>query len=82
MLYLAVKASLSGVIIAVISEVARRSPTLDAHIVSLPLVSILGTFGRGMIPATRNRSPRTRDHLGAGEIRSDIVMQCKNLCAM
>ena len=42
MLYLAVKAALSGVIIAVVSEVARRSPTLGALIVSLPLVSILG----------------------------------------
>src|SRR5262249_9110128 len=42
MLYLAVKATLSGVIIAVVSEVARRSPTLGALIVSLPLVSILG----------------------------------------
>jgi hypothetical protein len=42
MFYLAVKATLSGVIIAVVSEVARRSPTLGALIVSLPLVSILG----------------------------------------
>ena len=42
MLYLAIKAALSGTIIAVVSEVARRSPTLGALIVSLPLVSILG----------------------------------------
>ncbi len=42
MLYLSIKAALSGVIIAVVSEVARRSPTLGALIVSLPLVSILG----------------------------------------
>ena len=42
MLYLAVKAALSGVIIAVVSEVARRTPTLGALIVSLPLVSLLG----------------------------------------
>ncbi len=42
MLYLAVKAALSGVIIAVVSEVARRQPALGALIVSLPLVSILG----------------------------------------
>jgi hypothetical protein len=41
-LYLSIKAALSGVIIAVVSEVARRSPTLGALIVSLPLVSILG----------------------------------------
>jgi hypothetical protein len=42
MLYLAVKAALSGIVIAVVSEVARRSPILGALIVSLPLVSILG----------------------------------------
>jgi hypothetical protein len=41
MLYLAIKAGLSGIIIAVVSEVARRSPTLGALIVSLPLVSLL-----------------------------------------
>lgn len=42
MLYLAVKAAISGVIIAIVSEVARRQPALGALIVSLPLVSILG----------------------------------------
>ncbi|HZP69047.1 MAG TPA: DUF3147 family protein [Pseudolabrys sp.] len=42
MLYLVIKAALSGIIIAIVSEVARRSPTLGALIVSLPLVSILG----------------------------------------
>jgi len=42
MLYLAVKAALSGVIIATVSEVARRQPGLGALIVSLPLVSLLG----------------------------------------
>jgi hypothetical protein len=42
MLYLAVKAALSGIVIAVVSEVARRSLILGALIVSLPLVSILG----------------------------------------
>ena len=42
MLYLAIKAALSGIIIAIVSEVARRSPAWGALIVSLPLVSILG----------------------------------------
>jgi hypothetical protein len=42
MLYLAIKAGISGVIIAVVSEVARRSPALGALVVSLPLLSILG----------------------------------------
>ena len=42
MTYLIVKALLSGLIIAVVSETARRAPGLGALIVSLPLVSILG----------------------------------------
>lgn len=37
-----IKAVLSGIIVAVVSEVARRSPGLGALIVSLPMVSILG----------------------------------------
>jgi hypothetical protein len=41
MLYLAIKAALSGVIIAAASETARRSPALGALIVSLPLTSLL-----------------------------------------
>ncbi len=42
MLYLAVKALISGIIIAIVSEVAKRSPGLGALIASLPLVSVLG----------------------------------------
>jgi hypothetical protein len=42
MLYLIVKCALSGIIIAVVSEVAKRSPAFGALIVSLPLVSLLG----------------------------------------
>jgi len=42
MLYLAVKAALSGIIIAIVSEVARRNPGWGALIASLPLISILG----------------------------------------
>ena len=41
MFYLLIKAALSGVIIAVASEVARRWPGWGALIVSLPLVSVL-----------------------------------------
>jgi hypothetical protein len=40
-LYLLIKAALSGVIIAIASEVARRWPGWGALIVSLPLVSVL-----------------------------------------
>ena len=42
MLYLAIKAALSGIIIAIVSEVARRNPGWGALIASLPLISILG----------------------------------------
>ena len=41
MTYLIVKALISGVIMAIVSEVAKRSPGLGALIASLPLVSIL-----------------------------------------
>ncbi|HZM35696.1 MAG TPA: DUF3147 family protein [Burkholderiales bacterium] len=41
MLYLALKGLLSGAIVLIVSEVAKRSPALGALIVSLPLVSIL-----------------------------------------
>src|SRR4051795_8210753 len=42
MLYLAVKAVISGVIIAIVSQVAKRYPGFGALIASLPLVSVLG----------------------------------------
>lgn len=42
MLYLAIKAALSGILIAVISEVAKRYPGFGGLIASLPLVSVLG----------------------------------------
>jgi hypothetical protein len=41
MLYLVVKALLSGAIVAAVSEIARRSPGVGALVVSLPLVSLL-----------------------------------------
>ncbi len=42
MAYLLLKAALSGLIIAIVSEVARRAPGLGALIASLPLISVLG----------------------------------------
>lgn len=42
MAYLLIKAALSGIIIAIVSEVSRRQPGLGALIASLPLVSLLG----------------------------------------
>lgn len=40
--YWAVKALISGIIVATVSEVARRYPAGGALIASLPMVSILG----------------------------------------
>jgi hypothetical protein len=42
MLYLALKGLLSGALVLIVSELAKRSPALGALIVSLPLVSLLG----------------------------------------
>ena len=42
MLYLALKAAISGVLIAIASTLARRYPGFGALIASLPLVSVLG----------------------------------------
>jgi protein-S-isoprenylcysteine O-methyltransferase Ste14 len=42
MTYLFIKAAISGVLIAVASEVARKWPGFGALIASLPLVSVLG----------------------------------------
>ena len=44
MLYLAIKAAISGVIVAIVSEVAKRYPGFGALIASLPLVSVLGVM--------------------------------------
>lgn len=40
--YLLVKSALSGIIVMLVSEVARKSPGLGGLIASLPLVSVLG----------------------------------------
>jgi hypothetical protein len=42
MLYLVVKAAISGLVIAAVSVIARRSPGFGALVASLPLVSVLG----------------------------------------
>ena len=44
MIYLIAKAALSGLIIAVVSEFAKRSPAFGALVVSLPLLSILAVI--------------------------------------
>jgi len=42
MWWLAIKAAISGVIIAAVSEIAKRYPGFGALVASLPLVSVLG----------------------------------------
>lgn len=42
MLYLTLKAALSGVIVATVSQIAKRYPGLGGLVASLPLVSVLG----------------------------------------
>ena len=42
MLYLLIKAAVSGIIVAAVSEVSKRYPGLGGLIASLPLVSVLG----------------------------------------
>jgi hypothetical protein len=42
MIYLIIKAAISGAIVAIVSEVAKRYPGFGALIASLPLVSVLG----------------------------------------
>lgn len=42
MLYLTIKAIISGILIALVSTIAKRYPGFGALIASLPLVSVLG----------------------------------------
>lgn len=42
MLYLLVKALISGAVVAAVSEIAKRYPGLGGLVASLPLVSVLG----------------------------------------
>ncbi|MHB8283674.1 MAG: DUF3147 family protein [Caulobacteraceae bacterium] len=42
MLYLILKALISGAIVAAVSEIAKRYPGLGGLVASLPLVSVLG----------------------------------------
>lgn len=44
MLYVVVKAAISGILVATVSETAKRSPAFGALVASLPLVSILAVI--------------------------------------
>ena len=62
MLYLAIKALISGVIVATVSEVAKRYPGLGALIASLPLVSVLGMI---WLWTEKPDAANMADHAGA-----------------
>ncbi|MBI1407792.1 MAG: hypothetical protein GC145_16890 [Caulobacter sp.] len=42
MIYLLIKAAISGVLVALVSDVAKRYPGVGGLIASLPLISVLG----------------------------------------
>jgi hypothetical protein len=44
MFYLAIKAALSGILAASVSEIAKRSPAFGALVASLPLISIMAVI--------------------------------------
>ena len=44
MFYFITKAALSGLIAAIVSDVAKRSPTFGALVASLPLISIMAVI--------------------------------------
>ena len=61
-LYFALKAAFSGMMIALISEVARRSAALGALIAALPLVSIIAVI---WMWRDTSDTARIADHLNA-----------------
>jgi hypothetical protein len=61
-LYLIIKAAISGFLIAVASEVARRHAGIGALIASLPLVSVLGMI---WLWRDTHDAARLADHAGA-----------------
>ena len=62
MTYLLLKAAISGVLIALASEVARRNAGIGALIASLPLVSVLGMI---WLWRDTHDPARLADHVGA-----------------
>ena len=62
MFYFVLKAAISGIIIAIVSETAKRYPGIGAMIASLPLVSVLGMI---WLWKDRPDTGNMADHAGA-----------------
>jgi hypothetical protein len=62
MLYFLAKSALSGVLVAAVSDIARRSPGFGALVASLPLVSVLGMI---WLWHDTHDPVRLADHAGA-----------------
>jgi hypothetical protein len=62
MFYLAIKAALSGILAASVSEIAKRSPAFGALIASLPLISIMAVI---WLWRDTGDNPRIASHMEA-----------------
>ena len=62
MFYLAIKAALSGILAASVSEIAKRSPTFGALVASLPLISIMAVI---WLWRDTSDNPRIASHMEA-----------------
>jgi hypothetical protein len=62
MFYLAIKAALSGILAASVSEIAKRSPAFGALVASLPLISIMAVI---WLWRDTGDNPRIASHMEA-----------------
>ena len=62
MFYLAIKAALSGILAAIVSEIAKRSPAFGALVASLPLISIMAVI---WLWRDTGDNPRISSHMEA-----------------
>jgi len=70
MIYLFIKAALSGLIVMAASEIARRSPTYGALLVSPPLVAILAMIWLWRETGDTERIASLSEGTFAGSLRS------------